>query len=103
MIATEPGPCTICTLLLYWPGVIGGPELKPCRHRSATGRSSYESPRPESDHRRIAATRCAVSGVNGILPSGGSTMSDVRRSFVSLLPSSYQNSLYDSTPPCARG
>ena len=30
-------------------------------------------------------------------------MSDVRLSLVSLLPRSYQNSLYDSTPPCARG
>jgi len=30
-------------------------------------------------------------------------MSDVRLSRVSLLPRSYQNSLYDSTPPWERG
>ena len=29
----------IWTLLLYAPGVIGGPELNPCRQRSASGRS----------------------------------------------------------------
>src|SRR3954469_3102925 len=36
-------------------------------------------------------------------PSGGSVMSDVRRSSVSWLPRSYQKSLYESTPPCERG
>src|SRR5207244_13307294 len=41
--------------------------------------------------------------VSGMRPSGGATMSDVRLSSVSLLPRSYQKSLYESTPPCARG
>ena len=102
-MTTTPGDCTISTLLLYTPGVIGGPELNPWRHRSARGRSAYESPRPESESCRMSATLRRAASVSGILPSGGSKMSDVRLSRVSLLPRWYQNSLYNSTPPWERG
>src|SRR6185295_7898193 len=39
MITTVPPDWMIWTLLLYAPGVIGGPELNPCRHLSASGLS----------------------------------------------------------------
>ena len=42
-----------------------------------------------------------MAAENGMRPSGGSMMSDVRRSAVSWLPRSYQKSLYESTPPSA--
>ncbi len=45
----------------------------------------------------------AASVRGGRLPSGGSIMSEVRLSEVSSTPRSYQNSLYDSTPPSDRG
>ena len=57
---------------------------------------------PASDRRRFSATRARAAGVNGIVPVAGSVIRDVRLSLVSLLPRSYQNSLYDSTPPSAR-
>ena len=49
------------------------------------------------------AIRATVSVCGGRRPSAGSTISDVRLSEVSSMPRSYQNSLYDSTPPAARG
>ena len=57
--------------------------------------------------RRYAARsrpRAMASSVRGgRRPSGGSTISEVRLSEVSSMPRSYQNSLYDSTPPSDRG
>src|SRR5262245_49784243 len=85
----------ICTLLLYALGVIGGPELKPMRHRSdavaPSGPSRKARPRSSA---RVAATFCAACGVSGgILPSGGSTISEVRLS-ASVEPASYHPSSY---------
>ena len=72
------------------------------RRLSDSGAGDSYADRPLADRCRISATLRRAASVNGILPSG-STMSDVRLSRVSLLPRSYQNSLYDSTPPWARG
>jgi hypothetical protein len=80
---------------------MGGPELNPMmqRTRSDPGpRSSTQPPGVGSSAptpRRAAATasaRFCASGVKGgILPSGGSTISDVRKVPMTLLLPSYQD------------
>jgi hypothetical protein len=92
-IMTYPGVWTICRLLLYVPEIIGGPELKPRMHRSTRLRSSGSSKTPALVRAARAAIFARVAAENGMRPSGGSMMSDVRRSAVSWLPRSYQKSL----------
>ena len=59
---------------------------EPINTRPRTGRS------PSARPARACSRACSVSA--GIRPSGGSTMSDVRRSPVRLSPQSHQKSLY---------
>ena len=80
-------------------GVIGGPWLKPKMQRTGALSSSSQPPgesssvpTPRRASRRAACRRAAAGVSDGIRPSGGSTISDVR-SVVTVLPQSNQKSL----------
>src|ERR1700722_11364745 len=104
-MTTESGVWNSCTLLLYAPGTMGGPVTVQPRQRSCSGRSAYESKlrplappsySPFAVHSpRLSSARFSPSGVNdGIRPSGGSTISDVRLVPTTLAPYSHQTWLY---------
>ena len=78
---------------LYGPGMIGGPAVHLKIHRSSKDRSSHESagPRPRLASARAAALFCASGIKGGILPFGGSTISDVRLAFMTLVPESHHS------------
>ena len=73
---TYPGICTICDSVVTPPGTLGAAST-PNRQRVYHPTDCTSVP-PTPQHPR--ARRFCASGVRGgILPSGGSTMSDVRR------------------------
>src|SRR5262245_10459691 len=71
-------------------------------HRSHGNRSSHESAGCARAYSACAAILCRASAVNGSLPSGGSTISDVRR-FEAILPRSHQIALYVPGSPGGGG
>src|SRR5881409_70690 len=74
---TYPGVWKICNTSLYGGGSIGGPSCVQITHRSCNGRFSWLS--KLSAALRSAARFCPSGVSGGILPSGGSVMSDVLR------------------------
>ena len=82
--------------MLYAPGNMGGPELKPVMHRSPSGRSSGPSV-GRWLIRNLSARRAAPASVSsGIRPLGGSTTKEVRPVSTAVVPLSHQKSLYAS-------
>jgi hypothetical protein len=84
--------------LQYREGTRGGPELNPTMQRTERIDSSGESAlgRPANASLEADASTAALlcpSCVHGILPSGGSTINDVRLSAVVVFPQSNQKSL----------
>ena len=73
-------------------GTIGSPVVN--KHRSLRPRSSHESAGWSRRYARRAVARCSAWGVReGIRPLGGSTISDVRRDPMVVVPRSSQKSL----------
>ena len=73
---------------------MGGPALNPIMHRSEVLRSNHESAGCSLRYARLAAARrCPTGNISGILPFGGSTISEVRRVPMVVVPRSIQKLL----------